>query len=154
MMLAIVNAGLPGSGLIVRDHMISGLFLLILALLCLGVSLAAGLLATPAFAADLRLAAISGYGASALIAIILWLIWERAIVHDLEAVMPLSRTVTSALLCGQGREALSDAKRLCRLAADQPGAWLLLARCAQAAEQPGLAHRANKRAERLRCRDQ
>ncbi len=147
-----LNGALPGTGLAVRGRLTVGLALLLLALAALTTLLLADLLATPAFARSLRLAAGLGYLILALLASLAWYLWERRRRWQTERIIELHRAAAAAYLAGDHARALTDARALARSAADLPGAWLFLATVASAAGHDELQRRAQRRHRRLLAR--
>ncbi len=150
--LALLNGAVPGSGLAVRGRLATGLALLLFSLAALTVLLLADLLATPAFARSLRLAAAIGYLGLALLASFAWYLWERRRRWQSERIISLHRDAAAAYLAGDLSRALDGARALARSAADLPGAWLFLATVASAAGDTALERRAHRRHQRLLAR--
>jgi len=145
--ILLVNLVLPGSGLVLRDRLAVGTLLLLAALLALVVVGTAGLIATPAFADELRLIAGGVYLLAALLAAGGWALWERRVTVDERALLETYRAAAAAYLRDEAA-AIDHARRLCRRAPSLPGAWRLLELVATARGERALARSAAQRARR------
>lgn len=146
---AVGNLLLPGSGLLLRDHLFSGLVLLLATMLLLALALLGELLATEGFLPRFRLGLGAGYAGLVCVAGLLWWCWERRRAWQRERVYELHDAAAAAWLQGRGAEALSLAGRLSREAADLSGAWRMLAMIAADQGDVAAARSARRRERRL-----
>ncbi|TVR15437.1 MAG: hypothetical protein EA401_02815 [Planctomycetota bacterium] len=148
MAVVFVNVVLPGSGLILRDHLLSGCTLLLIALAMLTIGISAGFFAGPEFAHTLRLMAGVGYALAGAWAALLWWLWQRSTpVSPAQAALVHSQ-VCRAWLGGDDAGARQAALDLCRRARHYAPAWDLLALVGSAEQQLS----AQRQAQRLRSR--
>ena len=145
------NALLPGSGLIARGHLGIGLGLLAAAGVA-ACAVALGLAGIPGFEGTGALRALGAYLALGVAAVLGALALERGASIDPAAVRAAHDEAAAAFLRGENPLALAAARRVARLAPQEPGAWGLVALMARAANQPDLAASAERRARELERR--
>lgn len=147
--LALLNAVIPGAGLVMRDRLAIGLSLLVIALLAVAMVVAGWVLGTPAFAGRISLAAAAGYAVVALLAVVVWWVWERGGPVDAQLLKRGHDEIAAAYLRGDYTLALTAARRLVASAPRHAGCWRLLALVAQGAGITAESERAGQRAERI-----
>ena len=146
MVLAALNLVLPGSGLVMRDRLLLGLPLLVIAACAVVVLIAAGLIATPGFATELRWGAVAVYLATAAAAGGLWFALERRRRWNDARVVELHRAAAAAYLTDDLATATTRARELVRASGGSAGAWELVAMTAEAAGHRQQAARARRHA--------
>jgi tetratricopeptide (TPR) repeat protein len=149
LLLFAVNGMLPGSGLVLRRRLVSGLGLLLAALAALSVA-AISLGAGAEAAAQLRggLALLAYLGCVAAAALCWWLGGVSATV-DAMTVHQLYRAAATAFLAGELSAAEAGARALTRALPTEAGSWRVLALVARARGRSALATAAGQRAIRL-----
>lgn len=145
---ALVNVLIPGAGLLLRDRLVLGCSLLLLALICVALLIVGPLLLSPDFAATSRWWLLAAYVALALLAALAWWLWEAATPLSDAHLREQHRLITSAWLQGRGKEAQSMAETLAQRGRRLPQVWDLLAVVAE----PAVAERARFKAQQLRHR--
>lgn len=148
MNLAIWNAIIPGSGLILRDRILLGCAVLLATLCVLSVVLLADLLAVADFSMQLRRLGLLSYLALALIASLLWYLCESATPLAVETLRQAHARISRAWLRGDAQQAQEQAWRLVRQGHRLPETWDLLALVSEGRQR----QRAQARAQALRRR--
>ena len=145
----LLNAALPGSGLLLRHP---GLWPVVPAVIgAAGLSLVAVALATPGTAATVPVGwcGFALWLAALLVATVAWAVVERPSSRDLVAIQPLFREVAKAYLTGDLSTAERAARQLVALASAEAGAWRLLALITRAQGRTAQAAKLDRRAARL-----
>jgi len=144
----LMHFALPGSPLVAAGRLLAGALLVSAALVCLcALSLVA--LGIPGFERPLAMGCLVGYGALGVVSWVAWALGHRQPRLDAQAIRLAHRQAAGAFLRREHAEALAAAWRLCRLAGQEAGAWLLLREIATAAgDQPAL-RRARRELSRL-----
>jgi hypothetical protein len=146
----VADALLPGSGLLARGRLGVGVALIAAGALAAS-ALALGLAGVPGFDGGLVRAAAAYLALGAAAALGGWSL-DRGSRIDPTAVRAAHDEAAAAFLRGENPAALAAARRVARLAPQEPGAWDLLALVARAAGDPGTADRAERRARALERR--
>ena len=124
--IAIADALLPGSGLIVEGRLAVGALLLLPAIVVLA-ALAVALVVGGALAADVWPQALPSYVLLGAIALLMRWRYTRLARIDPVRARELARAAAKAWLRGQDAEAIASAKQLVRAAPELPNAWRMLA---------------------------
>jgi hypothetical protein len=147
------NSLAPGSVLVLRGRLGPGLLLLLPGLVCLALLLLGAVLTGGPLWGSLLLGSLIAWLVLALVAnLLLWQGSRRPKVDAAQA-QELYERCARAWLTDRLDEALACARELCRRLPHLPGAWRLLARCAESAGAQPLAHKARRRAQSLLERD-
>ena len=144
-----LNVLLPGAGLVLRDRLLPGLGLLVVAVVAVAVAVAGWLVATPGFAMQITGLCALGYVVAAALAGGVWWACERSGTDDPELLRLGHHECAAAYLRGDVQGALTSARRLVRVAPRRSGCWRLLALTAAAAGLDAEAARARRQHERL-----
>jgi hypothetical protein len=148
LLLILANSLVPGLALMTHGRLVGGLALLVPALAGLSLWVVVAGPAGQPSAWQAGLAGVLIYLGCALAAALAW--WRIA-AHappDPAQVRALHRVVAAHYLRGEWPAALPAARRLARLAADEPGAWRMLELVAHGAGDARTARQAAARARR------
>ena len=144
--LPVLNAALPGSGLLIAGHLVAGLLLLIPTIVILALVIAVVGLFSWEAAEPFLLSLSLGYALLATGAALWWRRCARRQRFDPTAVRQLHRSACAAWLQGRSAEALAGAHRLTGLAPEEAGTWRFLALVAGDAGDQRTARKAEARA--------
>jgi hypothetical protein len=154
--LAILNAVLPGSGLVIEGRYAWGLTLLLPAIPLVAVVIAAMTVLGGAFADDVRAAALGAYACLGAGAILVGAIYARRARIDPVQVRAIHRAACAAWLTARSpaelAKAIHSARAVVTAAPEEAGAWRFLARVATDAGEKRLAHKADTRADAIEAR--
>jgi hypothetical protein len=144
--LPVLNAALPGAGLLIAGHLVAGLVTLIPAIVLLALILAViGLFSWEAATPILGILGAC-YALLAAGAALWWWRCARRQRFDPTAVRLVHRTACAAFLQGRSAEALAGAQQLTGMAPEEAGTWRFLALVAGDAGDQRTARRAEARA--------
>jgi hypothetical protein len=144
-----INLLLPGSGLLVRDHLAVGCTLVLAWFPSVAGVLGAELIALDPFAGNIRLAALGWWLVLSAVAGLFWWLWERPYQVDDAALNAVHKEAASAYLRSDWAPALAAARRAVRMAPRHPGAWGLLRLVADGAGSTKEAHLAGRKQQRF-----
>ena len=144
--LPVLNAALPGAGLLIAGHLVAGLMLLTPTVVVLALVIAVIGLFTWEAAVPFVLGLTLCYALLAAGAVLWWWRCARRLRFDPAAVRLLHRSACAAWLQGRSAEALAGAHRLTGLAPEEAGTWRFLALVAGDAGDQRTARKAEARA--------
>ena len=144
--LPVLNAALPGSGLLIAGHLVAGVVLLIPTIVVLALVIAVIGLFSWGAALPFLLGLSLGYALCAAGATLWWWRCARRLRFDPAAVRLAHRSACAAFLQGRSTEALAGAQQLTGMAPEEAGTWRFLALVAGDAGDQRTARRAEARA--------